>query len=290
MTITLTLDELLGWTEEERAKWLPWFKANPAAMAVTVQPGGRFPTVGALVDHILAHALGLAVILDVVYNHFGPEGNYLPHYGPYLTDIYKTPWGSAVNYDGPDSTEVRRFVIENAMYWVHDFHVDGLRLDATHAIIDDSPRHIVAELTAAVHAAAAEQGLVQDKVAVTRKAREAAIAKRLEPLTGTSEYPDIAEAALKVLDVKPVEANVFERSAASTITLSSGPSVNRSPSWDSAAPRTPNRDRTPGCTGGSRWPPAPAAAPIPARCRSPPRAPAARSRPRASGRSRNRPG
>jgi len=97
------------------------------------------------------HRRGLAVILDVVYNHLGPEGNYLAAYGPYFTDRYRTPWGDAVNYDGPDSDEVRRFVIDNACRWITEFHIDGLRLDAVHAIFDESARHILEELGAAVH-------------------------------------------------------------------------------------------------------------------------------------------
>ncbi|MDA1095828.1 MAG: alpha-amylase family glycosyl hydrolase, partial [Chloroflexi bacterium] len=76
------------------------------------------------------HRKNVAVILDVVYNHFGPEGNQLPKFGPYFTDRYKTPWGSALNFDGPQSDEVRRYFIENALYWVTDFHIDALRLDA----------------------------------------------------------------------------------------------------------------------------------------------------------------
>jgi len=98
-----------------------------------------------------AHRKGLAVVLDVVYNHLGPEGNYLRDFGPYFTDHYKTPWGEALNFDGPDSDEVRRFFIENALYWVTEFHVDALRLDAVHAIVDSSARPFVQELTQAVH-------------------------------------------------------------------------------------------------------------------------------------------
>jgi maltooligosyltrehalose trehalohydrolase len=97
-----------------------------------------------------AHHAGLAVILDVIYNHLGPEGNYLANYGPYFTDRYHTPWGLAVNYDGPDSDPVRQYVIDNALMWVRDFHVDGLRLDAVHAIFDLSPRHILADIQATV--------------------------------------------------------------------------------------------------------------------------------------------
>jgi maltooligosyltrehalose trehalohydrolase len=97
------------------------------------------------------HAKDLAVILDVVYNHLGPEGNYLADYGPYFTDRYRTPWGAAVNYDGPDSDDVRHYVISNARYWITEYHVDGLRLDAIHGIFDFSARHIVADLADAVH-------------------------------------------------------------------------------------------------------------------------------------------
>jgi maltooligosyltrehalose trehalohydrolase len=96
-----------------------------------------------------AHARGLSVVLDVVYNHLGPEGNYLAEYGPYFTDRYKTPWGSAVNFDGPDAAGVRRHFVENARYWVREFHLDGFRLDAIHAIYDTSPLHILTEIAEA---------------------------------------------------------------------------------------------------------------------------------------------
>lgn len=99
-----------------------------------------------------AHRLGLAVVLDVVYNHLGPEGNYLWDYGPYFTDRYRTPWGPAVNFDGPYSDEVRRFIVENACYWIEEFHIDALRLDAVHAIFDFSAQHILYEIAEAVHA------------------------------------------------------------------------------------------------------------------------------------------
>jgi maltooligosyltrehalose trehalohydrolase len=104
----------------------------------------------ALVD--ACHRAGLAVILDVVYNHLGPEGNYLDRFGPYFTDRYRTPWGAAVNFDGPGSDEVRRYFIANALMWLRDFHVDALRLDAVHAIVDTSPQPFLGELAHAVHA------------------------------------------------------------------------------------------------------------------------------------------
>jgi maltooligosyltrehalose trehalohydrolase len=100
-----------------------------------------------------AHARGLGVILDVVYNHFGPEGNYLPAItgGHFFTDRHKTPWGAGINYDGGESRQVRDFVLQNALYWAHEYHVDGLRLDATHAILDDSPKHLLQEIAESVH-------------------------------------------------------------------------------------------------------------------------------------------
>jgi maltooligosyltrehalose trehalohydrolase len=104
------------------------------------------------------HTRGLSVVLDIVYNHLGPEGNYLAEFGPYFTDRYKTPWGSAVNFDGPDGAGVRRHFIENARYWVREFHIDGLRLDAIHSIFDTSPVHILAEIAEAAKAEGAALG------------------------------------------------------------------------------------------------------------------------------------
>lgn len=97
------------------------------------------------------HRQGMAVILDVVYNHLGPEGNYLKDFGPYFTDRYQTPWGQALNFDGPDSDEVRRFFIENALYWATEFHMDALRLDALHAILDISAYPFIEELSVTFH-------------------------------------------------------------------------------------------------------------------------------------------
>ncbi len=100
-----------------------------------------------------AHAKGLMVFLDVVYNHFGPEGNYLHQYAPlFFTERHHTPWGAAINYDGPGSGAVRDFVIHNALYWLEEYHFDGLRLDAVHAILDDSRPDILTELAERVHA------------------------------------------------------------------------------------------------------------------------------------------
>ncbi len=143
-------------------------------MPVAQAPGGRnwgydgvqlFATVAAyggpaglqrFVD--AAHAAGLAVLLDVVYNHLGPEGNYLGEFGPYFTNRHHTPWGDSVNVDGPHSDEVRRFFFANAAQWQRDFHFDGLRLDAVHAIPDFSAYPFLAELSDETHARAEQSG------------------------------------------------------------------------------------------------------------------------------------
>lgn len=100
-----------------------------------------------------AHERGLMVLLDVVYNHFGPDGNYLHVYAPqFFNEHHHTPWGAAINFDGKDSRIVRDFFIHNALYWLEEYHFDGLRFDAVHAIVDDSHPDILEELAAAVHA------------------------------------------------------------------------------------------------------------------------------------------
>ncbi len=150
---------------------LPYLKETVGITAIEVMPVAQFPggrnwgydgvhpyavqsTYGGpegfkrLVN--ACHAAGLAVILDVVYNHLGPEGNYLAEFGPYFTDRYRTPWGAAINYDGPESDPVRQYVINNALYWITEYHIDALRLDAIHGIFDFGATHILAELSAAV--------------------------------------------------------------------------------------------------------------------------------------------
>jgi len=104
------------------------------------------------------HQKGLAVILDVVFNHIGPEGNYLPEFGAYFTDKYKTPWGNAINFDDANCDAVRSFYVENALMWFRDFHVDALRLDAVHAIKDFSPKHILQEIKESVDKLMASSG------------------------------------------------------------------------------------------------------------------------------------
>jgi maltooligosyltrehalose trehalohydrolase len=104
------------------------------------------------------HKTGLAVILDVVYNHVGPEGNYFNEFGPYFTDKYRTPWGNAVNFDDAWCDEVRNYFIENALMWFRDFHIDALRMDAVHAIKDFSPKHILQEMKEAIDDLMAKTG------------------------------------------------------------------------------------------------------------------------------------
>ena len=161
-TATGTFDELIRQFDELRSLGVTTIELMPIAQF----PGGRnwgydgvFPFapqnsyggpegLRRVVD--AAHGRGLAVALDVVYNHLGPEGNYLGEYGPYFTDRYRTPWGSAVNYDGAGSNEVRRFFRENALYWFEQYHFDALRLDAVHGIFDFSSHHFLMELKESV--------------------------------------------------------------------------------------------------------------------------------------------
>ena len=105
-----------------------------------------------------AHQRGLAVLLDVVYNHFGPVGNYTGKFGPYVTSTHRTPWGDAVNFEGPGSTQVRRFFVDNAIMWMRDYHIDGLRLDAIHEFNDRSATHFLEQLSTEIDALSADLG------------------------------------------------------------------------------------------------------------------------------------
>jgi maltooligosyltrehalose trehalohydrolase len=105
-----------------------------------------------------AHSYGIGVVLDVVYNHVGPEGNYLDQFGPYFTDVYRTPWGRAVNYDGAGSDAVRRWVHDNALYWVTEYHLDALRLDAVQGIYDFGALQLLEELSDEVHEVGRKMG------------------------------------------------------------------------------------------------------------------------------------
>ena len=157
---------------ESIVPFLPYLHNELGITAVEIMPIGQFPGsrnwgydgaymfavqnsyggptgLKKLVDS--CHKEGVALILDVVYNHLGPEGNYLPEYGPYLSSKYHTPWGQTLNYDDQGSDEVRHYVLENAQYWISEYHVDGLRLDAIHGIYDFSPRHLLQEMSGLVH-------------------------------------------------------------------------------------------------------------------------------------------
>ncbi|HET7824321.1 MAG TPA: alpha-amylase family glycosyl hydrolase, partial [Anaeromyxobacter sp.] len=132
-----------------------WGYDGVAPYAVHEAYGGP-PALQRFVDR--AHELGLAVCLDVVYNHLGPEGNYLGDLAPYFTSRHRSLWGDGLDYDGRDAGPVRSFMIGAAVQWIRDFHVDVLRLDATHAVEDGSARHLVADLCDAVHAAGRAAG------------------------------------------------------------------------------------------------------------------------------------
>lgn len=116
---------------------------------------GRPQDFMALID--AAHARGISVFLDVVYNHLGPDGNYLAGYAPLFNEAHRTPWGAGMNFDGEESPAVREFVIQNAIYWIEIFHLDGLRIDAVHAIQDDSGEHLMQELIRRVRDAAGDR-------------------------------------------------------------------------------------------------------------------------------------
>jgi maltooligosyltrehalose trehalohydrolase len=130
------------------------------------------------------------VFLDVVYNHFGPDGNYLPTYSPVFTDRHKTPWGNAVNYEAVGSGAMREFVIANAEYWIEEFHLDGLRLDAVHAMLDDSEPHVLEEIAARVRAA--EPGRMLHLMIENEENRASLLSRneRGEPVAYTAQWND----------------------------------------------------------------------------------------------------
>ena len=125
-----------------------------------------------------AHAHGLAVWLDVVYNHFGPDGNYRPQYGPYFTDRHQTPWGVAVNLDGPGSDQVRAYFVDNLRQWLRDYHLDGLRLDAVHALHDEEAVHLLEELALVAAVISAATGIPRVLVAESDRNDPATVAPR----------------------------------------------------------------------------------------------------------------
>ncbi|WP_019701087.1 malto-oligosyltrehalose trehalohydrolase, partial [Paracidovorax oryzae] len=144
-----------------------------------------------------AHALGLMVFLDVVYNHFGPDGNYLGSYAPaFFSETHHSPWGAAINFDGKDSGPVREFFIQNALYWVREFRIDGLRLDAVHAIMDDGSPHVLEDLAQRVRQATA--GRHVHLVLENEKNESQRLASRPEPTRYDAQWNDDFHHALHV--------------------------------------------------------------------------------------------
>jgi malto-oligosyltrehalose trehalohydrolase len=148
-----------------------------------------------------AHDRGIMILLDVVYNHFGPEGNYLRSYAPqFFTDRHRTPWGDGINFDGPDSRAVREFFIHNALYWLTEYHFDGLRLDAVHAIIDDSTPDILTELADVVRRSIEPDRHVHLILENDRnQARYLQRTERCEPRSYTAQWNDDIHHALHVV-------------------------------------------------------------------------------------------
>ncbi len=159
---------------------------------------GRPEDLKVLVD--AAHGLGLMVLLDVVYNHFGPEGNYLHAYcKAFFNPKHQTPWGAAINFDGPEARTVRDFFIHNALYWVEEYRFDGLRLDAIHAIRDDSTPHIVTEIAQALHAGPGRERHVH--LVLENDANQSRFLGRNtqgKPLAATAQWNDDVHHALHV--------------------------------------------------------------------------------------------
>jgi malto-oligosyltrehalose trehalohydrolase len=180
-----------------------------------------------------AHRRGLMVLLDVVYNHFGPEGNYLRDYAPqFFNAAHRTPWGDAINFDGEHSRPVRDFFVHNALYWIEEFRFDGLRLDAVHAIADDSPKHIVAEIAETVAAGPGRER--QLHVVLENDANRASLIGRRR---ATAQWNDDAHHALHVLlagerdgyyeDYADAPARHLARTLAEGFAYQGEPSVHR---------------------------------------------------------------
>ncbi|WNM28617.1 malto-oligosyltrehalose trehalohydrolase [Demequina capsici] len=165
-----------------------------------------------------AHAAGLGVCLDVVYNHLGPDGNYLAQYGPYFTDAHETPWGWAVNLDQPGSEGMRGFLIDNAVRWMRDFHVDCLRLDAVHALQDDSPRHLLAELSDTVAALSATLGRPLSLVAESDLNQAAMVMPTAEGGMGmTAQWADDVHHALHAYLTEEIHGYYGDFGSAATL-------------------------------------------------------------------------
>lgn len=175
--------------------------------ALLFAPDASYGTPRELRDFIdAAHGLGLMVLLDVVYNHFGPEGNYLPVYcPPFFNPAHQTPWGAAINFDGEHSRSVRDFFVQNALYWVEEFRFDGLRMDAVHAIRDDSDVSIVREICAEVQAGPGSSRHVH--IVLENEANQASLLERSEgrPHVATAQWNDDFHHAVHVLSTGETE-------------------------------------------------------------------------------------
>ncbi|WP_372593749.1 malto-oligosyltrehalose trehalohydrolase [Actinotalea sp.] len=193
-----------------------------------------------------AHHHGLGVCLDVVYNHLGPSGNYLATFGPYFTDTHHTPWGSAVNLDASGSAEVRAFIVENALRWFAEFHVDALRLDAVHALADDSPRHLLAELSDTVAELSTRLGRPLSLVAESDENDARTVQPTAEGGLGmTGQWADDVHHALHAwltgerhgyyVDFGPVE--VLAHALTRVFVHEGGPSTFRGVPWGAPVPR-----------------------------------------------------
>jgi malto-oligosyltrehalose trehalohydrolase len=160
---------------------------------------GRPEDLKALVQ--AAHLRGIAVLLDVVYNHFGPEGNYLRVYAPqFFTDRHRTPWGDGNNFDGAQNRAVRDFFIHNALFWLTEYHMDGLRLDAVHSVIDDSPRHILNELASVVRDSLGQQRHIH--LVLENDSNQAGYLRRVDgccPVAYNAQWNDDIHHAMHVL-------------------------------------------------------------------------------------------
>jgi len=167
------------------------------AISAVHEPYGGPAALHRFVD--AAHARGLGVCLDVVHNHLGPSGNYLADFGPYFTDAHHTPWGAAVNLDQDDSYEVRRWICDSVLGWLRDFHLDALRLDAVHALVDGSGRHLLAQLSDEVAALADELGRPLSLVAESDLNDPTTVAPTPEGRGMTAQWADDVHHAVHTL-------------------------------------------------------------------------------------------
>ena len=190
-----------------------------------------------------AHARGLMVLLDVVYNHFGPEGNHLHRYAPqFFNEAHQTPWGAAINFDGEHCGVVRDFFRHNALYWIEEFHLDGLRLDAVHAIADDSPSHMVLEIAAALADGPGRERHVH--LVLENEHNDAAMLARRSP-HATSQWNDPWHHCVHVLVTGETAGyyGKFRRDTAAQLAASFADGFDAALPWDAFMPFLQNHDQ-----------------------------------------------